>query len=372
MRETIKGYEISINVDTVMKKLEEELKSSDLFMPSNCCIFKVPTILLRHNHKAYYPNAFSIGPFHYNKQPLMKATQKIKLKYLAVSDSKELARESYAGPIEIDNEEFIKVLVLDGCFIVELFRKHADETLRDRDDPIFTMSCLLQFLYHDLILLENQVPWFVLEILFDMTKIDTEQTLDELAILFFTNIFSATPLSTEALPGNHGSKHILDLLRNCLLLSSRIDQGNMAWQPMPSATSLKDAGIKFKKCSMAKSILDITFEKGVLEMSPLFIQETTEPLFRNLISFDQCCPKVESVITSYAILMDNLINTNKDMEILCKNKVIENWLNVEDATRFFNQLYDDTYIKENFYACLTKDVNDHCERRWPWGAVWTK
>ena len=112
---------------------------------------------------------------------------------------------------------------------------------------------------------------------------------------------------------------------------------------------------------MAKSILDITFEKGVLEMSPLFIQETTEPLFRNLISFDQCCPKVESVITSYAILMDNLINTNKDMEILCKNKVIENWLNVEDATRFFNQLYDDTYIKENFYACLTKDVNDHCE-----------
>ncbi|KAL5581325.1 hypothetical protein UlMin_013767 [Ulmus minor] len=295
----------------------------------------------------------------------MTATQKIKLKYLcdlisrsnkslrnfieAVSDSKELARESYAGPIEIDNEEFIKVSVLDGCFIVELFRKHANEKLRDKDDPVFTMS----------------FPWFVLEILFDMTKTDTEQTVVELAIVFFANIFSATPLSTKTLSGNHRSKHILDLLRNCLVLSSRIDQGKMAWQPMPSATSLKDAGIKFKKCSMGKSILDIIFEKGILEMSPLFIQETTEPLFRNLISFEQCCPNVASVITSYAILMDNIINTNEDMEILFKNKVIENWLNVEDVTRFFNRLYNDTYIKDNFYVVLTTAMNLHCQRRWP-------
>ncbi|PON95333.1 hypothetical protein TorRG33x02_088550 [Trema orientale] len=51
--------------------------------------------------------------------------------------------------------KFVEVLVLDGCFIIELFRKKSNEDLKEEGDPIFTMSCLLQFLHHDLILLEN-------------------------------------------------------------------------------------------------------------------------------------------------------------------------------------------------------------------------
>ena len=58
------------------------------------------------------------------------------------------------------------------------------------------------------------------------------------------------------------------------------------WQVMPSATSLQEAGIKLKVAKSSRaSILDVKFEDGVLEIPPLFIDETTQPLFRNLIGF---------------------------------------------------------------------------------------
>ena len=79
------------------------------------------------------------------------------------------ARECYAGPIDYSPDEFVKILVIDGCFIIELLRKGYYEWLREENDSNFTMACIFQFLFHDLILLENQVPWMVLELLFNMT-----------------------------------------------------------------------------------------------------------------------------------------------------------------------------------------------------------
>ncbi|GMN29345.1 hypothetical protein TIFTF001_044340, partial [Ficus carica] len=143
--------EVKIDVDGLATEFEN-LMSDNLFMPLECCIFRVPAILSRHNEKAYAPNAFSVGPFYYKQRPLMEATQKIKLKYLrglisrsqsslkvfieAVTQVQEVARKCYAGPIDMTMKEFVKVMVLDGCFIIELFRKKAYEDLREQDDPI--------------------------------------------------------------------------------------------------------------------------------------------------------------------------------------------------------------------------------------------
>ncbi|PON95338.1 hypothetical protein TorRG33x02_088600 [Trema orientale] len=381
------------DVNGLATELKKSIADDSLFRPLKCCIFRVPTILSRHNENAYVPNAFSIGPFHYMKQPVMQATQKIKLRYLkglisrsqpspgiddesrlkdfinAVGRHLEVALEYYAEPVSMSLKEFTHVLVVDGCFLIELFRKKAYKDLRDENDPIFKTSCLLQFLHNDLILLENQIPWLVLDTLFQLTK-DTsidKKTLVQLAIEFFGNIFSTTqpPVQPHDLDKLKGTKHILDLLRSSLVCFSNMYNAKIPWKPMPSASRLKEAGVKFKKAKDSKSILDIKFSNGVLEIPPLLIEETTEPIFRNLICLEQCCPGYEAAITSYAILMDNLINTTTDMDILCDSGVVQNWLNVEDATKFFNQLYTDTYVKENYYLLLAAQVNRHCKRHWP-------
>ncbi|KAJ4841640.1 hypothetical protein Tsubulata_034071 [Turnera subulata] len=352
-------------------------------MSDKCCLYRVPYILQRHNEKAYVPNAFSIGPWHH-KKTRFKETQKIKLKYLkgllskakrkpedlvkAIAEIEQEARDCYAGPIDVSGDEFVEILVLDGCFMIELFRKHDNRELVEDDDPIFHMSCMLQYLYHDLILLENQIPWLVLECLFDLQTAPESKPLDELALQFFHIILPLTPSPMQK--RCQGQKHLLDLLRNWLVLCSE-KQEDGKWVAMPSASDLAGAGIKFKKGN-TESILDIKFSinHGVLEIPPLLIQETTEVILRNLISYEQCHPKCSNKITSYAILLDNLINTTQDMDILTRDGIITNWLNPDDAIQFFNKLYHDAYLKSYCYMQLCQDVNKYRQRRWPrWRAI---
>ena len=117
-------------------------------------------------------------------------------------------------------------------------------------------------------------------------------------------------------------------------------------------------------------ILGISFKEGVLALSPILIQETTETLFRNLISLEQCLPRCRPIFTSYAILMDNLINTTHDIEVLSDAKIVENWLNPDDAVKFFNRLYHDTFVIEFYYPFLCNALRRYHERRWPrWRAA---
>ncbi|KAJ6754434.1 PROTEIN putative (DUF247)-RELATED-RELATED [Salix purpurea] len=377
--------QVIVDIDSPTSSIKS-MMSQNLTMSDKCCIFRVPPILRRHSERAYIPNAFSIGPWHRNHS-LMQSTEKIKLKYLKHLLSREYergvtleelyestreiekeARSCYAGTIDVDVEDFVRLLVIDGCFLIELFRKDKDIGLREDDDPIFNMSCMLQYLYHDLILVENQIPWLVLEHLFNKTSATQstqaeEITLAHLALQFFANIFSYNALNIDT--PYDGTKHLLDLLRNWLVKSSGNDKEyKPGWEPIPSATDLVDAGIKLKVGdSEHRSILDIKFNNGSLEIPSLLIQETTEVIIRNLISYEQCSLKCTDRITSYAVLLDNLINTTKDMDIFTCSGIFNNWLNPEEATQFFNKLYHDAYLKEYYYLELCQEVNKYC-RRW--------
>ncbi|XP_073268283.1 UPF0481 protein At3g47200 isoform X2 [Populus alba] len=343
--------QVTVDIDSLTSSVGSKM-SQNLIMPDKVCIFRVPPILRRHSEKAYTPNAFSIGPWH-RHHPLMKSTEKIKLKYLkgllsrrsASITLKELiksttgiekeARSCYAGPIHVGVEDFVEILYLN----------------------------------HDLILAENQIPWLVLEHLFRMTaEPGKTTTLAQLALHFFHNIFSSNPPSI--VPSNQGPKHLLDLLRNWLVLSSgKEEDGEMGWEPIPSVTNLVGAGIKLK-VGKSRSILDIKFQNGVLEIPPLLIQETTEVIIRNLISYEQSCPKCTDRITSYAVLLDSLINTTTDMDKFTSSGIIDNWLNPDEATQFFNKLYQDAYLKKYYYLKLCQDVNTYYRRKIPrWRAL---
>ncbi|KAK6256297.1 hypothetical protein SCA6_017602 [Theobroma cacao] len=402
---------VANNIEPLLSSLEVDLSNARLSMPPSCCIFETPSILLRHRENAFLPNGFSIGPRYHGKENLA-ATGKIKIKYLkgllsrvitykspgtmSEEDSKSeqqkiltdciatvksiekkasncYAEHDYAAEL---GDEFVKLLVLDACFIIELFRKYAGEIAKEQDDPIFSTSFRLQYLHHDLILLGNQIPWFVLETLFEKTKHPAEtKFLVELALHFFASVFSSRPLPKETnLFRDQDIKHILDLLRLSLVLTSEEIKNNpgSGWQPIHSVTRLKEAGVKFVKVE-SNRILDIKFKNGSLEIPSLLIQETTETILRNLIAYEQCLPNCRPIFTCYAKLLDNLIDTTNDMDILCKKEIFDNWLSPEDATQFFNKLYNDTYVKEFYYSKLCDDLNRHCKRGWPrWRAYYVQ
>ncbi|GKU97477.1 hypothetical protein SLEP1_g10620 [Rubroshorea leprosula] len=150
-------------------------------------------------------------------------------------------------------------------------------------------------------------------------------------------------------------------------LISRAPRPRALEPQLPSASRLREAGIKFKR-GQSWPILDIRLRQGVLEVPSLLIHDTTETIFRNLIAFEQCnygIHGVRDIVTSYAKLMDNLIDTVEDIDILCKNGIICNSLNPVDAAQFFNRLYNDTHISHPRYHDVYEDVNDCCQWWWP-------
>ncbi|GMH26329.1 hypothetical protein Nepgr_028172 [Nepenthes gracilis] len=170
-----------------------------------CSIFRVPQTFIDHNGQAlYYPDVVSIGPFHRGK-PHLQIIQERKYQYLAqllsrtklsledlfnsLQHLQEKARESYSETILLDAHDFVELMVVDGCFVLELFRKVAKLVRFANDDPIASMSWIFSFLLRDLLRLENQLPFFVLQKLFEVSRSEEERngpSLQTLILTFFS------------------------------------------------------------------------------------------------------------------------------------------------------------------------------------------
>ncbi|KAF7824854.1 UPF0481 protein [Senna tora] len=111
-----------------------------------------------------------------------------------------------------------------------------------------------------------------------------------------------------------------------------------------SASELKEGGVKFKAISTSSNknhpcLLQIKFSRGVLEIPKITVDDETETLFRNLIALEQCLYLDASYICDYAVVMDCLINTSRDVEVLIHGKIIRSCLaDTDDVAQLFNGL----------------------------------
>ncbi|KAJ3678441.1 hypothetical protein LUZ60_002244 [Juncus effusus] len=135
---------------------------------------------------------------------------------------------------------------------------------------------------------------------------------------------------------------------------------------IPCATELQEAGITFKKARTA-SLFDVSFTNGVLHMPYFPLEEVTRPRIMNLIAFEQTSCLEETPLTSYAVFMDCIINTSRDVIILQRKGIIENKLSDEaEAALFFNQLRYCSYLdyETHYLVGLFKDVKKYCDSKW--------
>jgi len=80
-------------------------------------------------------------------------------------------RNCYAEPINMNDKEFVNMMVVDGCFLVEFLIQHhngryPNTCFQTPNNLDFTFHQRSIKLFTDLIMLENQVPFFLLERLF--------------------------------------------------------------------------------------------------------------------------------------------------------------------------------------------------------------
>ncbi|XP_059642060.1 UPF0481 protein At3g47200-like isoform X1 [Cornus florida] len=350
-------------------------------LSNDCCIFRVPKRLRDVNEKAFTPQIVSIGPFHRGKKHL-QVMEKDKLRYLksflnrtdgmslkscirVVKQLEEDARSYYAEIIMLPSDEFVEMILLDSCFIIEVICRFNDSDFEKQNDYLDKQIFMNDF-HQDLILIENQLPFFVLERIFNLSISSPNNTTRPFLMLSINYLEANFFVSNREEPFSSGEiKHFVDLLRLCLLPSSLRSPARcrVKYVPIRTATELREAGMEFWKGS-SNCLLDIARRsKGELEIPQLTICAWTESFFLNLMALEQFHYLYDSYIIDYIHFMDNLIDTAKDANLLIQRGIFVNCLGESSAVAsLFNKLTPNvTLWSQNYYFCdISIELNNYC------------
>ncbi|KAL8479145.1 hypothetical protein ACS0TY_026120 [Phlomoides rotata] len=271
---------------------------------------------------------------------------------------------------------FGPTLVLDGCFIIELIGYEVDEIQNYRT---------FHSLQRDLVLLENQIPFFVLCELFDLIRGPEQHGLLMKGVLLFC--INGFPGYLLYMPERRSEevKHILDLIQTNWYPSPPYNTSTATLHDpsfiIPTATQLKDANVKFERKEYDRvaemfrkrrgtTVFDVEFnqDSGFMSMPALVIEDDTESLLRNLIAYEQFFSIHEPApVTDYALLLDCLINSSKDVQILCQHGIIRNCLSSDqEVADIVNRLCEKiTYYSDNMmYVDMFNGINTHHKNPW--------
>ncbi|XP_027118250.1 UPF0481 protein At3g47200-like [Coffea arabica] len=233
---------------------------------------------------------------------------------------------------------------------------------------------------NDLILFENQLPFVVLQKLFDMTKSSRseEENLIDLAIAL-PLFFNLPHRDLNSHPTNFAhdeAVHLLGLVHKILsasfsetLTSTTYSNTTHSSLFLKSAGELRQSGIKFEKAADGKSSFHITFENGVLKIPPLYVGDSTESVFRNLIAYEEYMSnpfETWRCISDYIFFIDFLIDSPSNVETLRSHDIIENLLGSDEAlSTMFNKLCKHVNVGQRFcYTRIFYDVDKYSRKRW--------
>lgn len=370
--------------------------------PEFCCIYRVPDRLRIVNPEAYTPQMLLIGPLHHSKKAEALKRYKTDLRYLnylnmelhkkkcldSIADiygdqpvkefrriieiNEKFIRDSYAeSTIWINTKDFVEMILHDSVFIL-LFFIQTGSTLNfnKKEDILFNQSRLINAtaILEDLILLENQLPYALLEKLFEpfSSNVNTKETFrditlrafrfegkikEEVRFQHFTDLFRCVRVSTLSL-----TEEQINIAKNEPPKSRKI---------MYNADKLDSAGVNFVNVDEENDLsLVITFKDGILKMPCFTVEDNTERVVRNLMALEQCHYPRTTFVCDYISFLDFLINTDQDVDLLAKKGIVKNWLGHQGSvTEMVNKLCLGLVDFGSHYSDIVENLNKHYDNR---------
>ncbi|XXG71037.1 hypothetical protein AAC387_Pa07g0380 [Persea americana] len=376
------GHDIDEERDAWVNSIQMKLNANTL--PQNAdietsCIPRVPEGFCRDTNEVYEPCIISIGPYHGGKlkfehmemrkwqclRDILERRRGIHLNdfFKVLRPLEVQARSLYSDDIHLESMDFMEMMLLDGCFIVDYLRQPS-QYIPD------TRTWIEHQINNDLLLLENQVPFFVLNHIYPLIKEEREtEVLLDLALKFCSLVCAKRTTLSVAMLSGRNFQHLLHFYHAYLFY----DERGRSDQPIESemvrtihtARFLKKAGIKFKKKKVIDKVIDIRFTEGVLNITPLVIDAFTISQYRNLIAFEKFDPSIEPRFTAFAQFMDYLINKSKDVILLREKGIIEHALGSdEEVANVFNQLTTGTFEYLTLeLATVYREVDKYCKKK---------
>lgn len=151
-----------------------------------------------------------------------------------------------------------------------------------------------------------------------------------------------------------------------------------------TATKLQEAGVSFEKVKK-RHLLDIRFKKNPhlsyflclgciskfkyvkarFQIPQLKVDHMTECVLRNLIALEQCHYAKEPYICNYVSLIDSLIHTKDDVELLVEKEVIVHELGSDkEVATLVNGLCKHVVTDSTCYKDVIDELNQHYQNIW--------
>ncbi|OMP03361.1 Disease resistance protein [Corchorus capsularis] len=359
------------------------------------CIFRTPFPGL----KSQEPLLVSIGPYYRGKNlPLDKYKYSSLEKFLSRTrnQDKDLyffvrmmvkleqhARRCYSENMSIASPGFVEMMLVDACFIMEVLRHFGRN--EESEDGFLLFSALkpwqIPILVQDMLMLENQIPFFILQNLFDLTEGDeavakVSVPLTTMALEFFNLAFPRSVDFTSKFNHLEAPRHLLDLflkticpskasttsLSNRFLKTFHLKAGdlfNSVAYLFLNALKLGNSGIEFRS-RRANGFTDMHFnlKEGVLEIPPVTINDLFIAILVNSMAFEHCsngsgCSKD---VTAYVCFMSGLIRYSADVECLSSKGIISPFsYQNEEVAQFFATSENSFVLYHHPLLCLQPD-----------------
>ncbi|KAF5802268.1 hypothetical protein HanRHA438_Chr06g0266751 [Helianthus annuus] len=340
---------------------------------------KVPPLLLksekgRRNSECYEPAVVSIGPYHHNRPALARAEkyklitleqyclrtkETIKTLYNTVFEVVHDARKCYidGSTDAYSDHEFNQMMLRDACFIllyIELMPcAHTNVFLNNE----YLGAIGFANIKRDLLLLENQIPFVVLEVLLKLRfpRDKGEEVLNK--FFNYLNYGEVMMKKDKKVLEYKRPLHLLELYRSYFIsLPTQYkthENFNYVKQnrAFASVTELKARWI-FLRCTSDESTSDMEFNSyccyGEFMLAPRAVCPYTKAIYLNMIAYEMCPHTPNDLrISTYIRVMKSLILQRADVKELLRNNILLHSLGSDEEVV---KMYDEFEVPAvNYY-----------------------
>ncbi|XP_076907454.1 UPF0481 protein At3g47200-like [Bidens hawaiensis] len=355
-------------------------------------IQKVLPLLLKsekghRNRECYVPAVVSLGPYHHNRPDLAKA-EKYKLTtleeyrsgtgltldalYKKVFKVVHDARKCYDADGSTDaynDEEFNRMMLHDGCFILFFIEcvSCADNRLWLNNEYLGASG--FANVVRDLLLLENQIPFVVLDVLMKLRFPDDKGENILNAFFNYLNYGDVIWTDKKVLKYTQQPLHLLELYRSNFIslsaafafrsskaskMSSMVRTQSIEKETrddydyvqrsrsFDSVTQLKSRWI-FLKCTSDKSRVDMKFKSyrwyGEFKLARRAVSSYTKAIYLNMIAYEMCPHNPNDYrVSTYLRMMKSLITQREDVRELRRNNIMLHSLGSDEEVA---KMYDE-------------------------------
>ncbi|KAM0053386.1 hypothetical protein Hdeb2414_s0007g00259051 [Helianthus debilis subsp. tardiflorus] len=212
----------------------------------------------------------------------------------------------------------------------------------------------------DLFLLENQIPFKLLQVVMSFSKTHNLNKIHGLihdrCMLRSSDQRSGQQRLESELTGDKEPDHLLHLLYlshkpEYVVFATDYSTENKEYNynsnNFPTVNQLLDVGIRFKPFA--------------LQLPPITMSGNPKPVLLNLIAYETCLGK-DAWFASYVCLLRSLIGNHEDVRVLKKAGVLQHYFGTDnEVVDFFNEIATDFAPRNSIYIELRDDIQSYYE-----------